>query len=106
MTWELRVLNPVFSIDPWAEVLRKVRGRVSQRLDGDGFYFSEAAFPVGTSHLPALTNGLIVLQALYSACRIFLIDSHFLSLRIGSFPPSLGGVGFRPLASIRPCIAI
>jgi hypothetical protein len=52
-------------------VLRKVWGRVSQQLDGDGFYFSEAVFFVGTNPLPALTGGLILLQALYSACRFF-----------------------------------
>ena len=43
---------------------------------------SGAAFLVGASSLVGLTDGLILLQALYSGCRIFLIDSHFLSLGI------------------------
>jgi len=42
----------------------------------------------------------------HSPCRIFLIDSHFLSLRIVCFPSSLEDAGFRPLASIRPCYGL
>ena len=82
----------------------KVWGRISQRLDGDGFYSFEAGFFGGASPPTLSPDSLILLQAFYYACRIFLIDSHFLSLRIDRLSLGLGGVGFRPAAFIRPTV--
>ena len=59
-------LLDLFSVGPWAEVLRKGRGRNSQRLGGVGFYLAEANFCVGASPLFLSPDGLIQLQALHS----------------------------------------
>jgi hypothetical protein len=59
-------LEAGLSIDPWAEVLRKVWGRIWYWVDGDGFYVSAALFFVGANPLLPSSNCLILLQALYS----------------------------------------
>ncbi len=70
-----------------------------------GFIPSPPCFPAGTSRVAVPLNGFILSQALHIHCRIFLIDSHFLSPCIATFSSALGGeriwaVGLYPACGV------
>ena len=85
-------------------MLRKEWAGRLQGPDRTGFYFSGAVFSVGASLGFSSPGRVIPCTSDDDSVSLILTDSHFLSLCIDLLSLALVGVGFRPLASIRPTV--